>query len=40
MSVLIRTRGRSLTAADFERDLPAPGSLDIWYSAESAAGWR
>jgi hypothetical protein len=32
--VLIHTRGRPLTAADFERDVPAPGSSDVRYSKE------
>jgi hypothetical protein len=31
---VIPTRGRALTAEDFEGDLPAPGSSDKRYSKE------
>ena len=32
--LIIPTRGRALTAADFEGDLPSPGSSDRRYSKE------
>jgi hypothetical protein len=30
--LMIQTKGRALTARDFECDLPAPGSSDVRYS--------